>query len=317
MYVFLSFRPIKSNEVRVRSGAAYENVGIIVQGPLIERDNLTYETLLIYKKIFPGSKIILSTWINESHALIEKFLKLGVEIVLSEPPKTPGWGNINMQMCSVNAALNKAHELGLGYAMKTRTDFRIYSSSAISFLLALIKHFQRSNENRKIIISNFGTCRHRVYGATDIFQFGELSDMRLYWSGGGWEEELARHFKDEILVNGTPLVCEIFLCARYLKQMGRKLNFNLDCWWAALVEYFIVVDLQSIDAVFLKYDYAIEQRFIRTYSEDYSRSINFSDWLGMYSGQIQSWTTDFGKGAKEFRETWALDSKGHLQQLIR
>lgn len=39
-----------------------ETVGIVMQGPIFVRDHFTLETIRIYGKLFPGAKVILSTW---------------------------------------------------------------------------------------------------------------------------------------------------------------------------------------------------------------------------------------------------------------
>ena len=45
----------------------------------------------------------------------------------------------------------------------------------------------------------------------------------------------------------------------------------------------VIVDVNSIDFFWYKYDWNFEQRFIRNYLFKSSRSIEFSEWLSMYN----------------------------------
>ena len=60
---------------------------IIIQGPIENEDEFTLETVKIYKKIFPNTKIILSTWNTEKQSIIDKFKRENIEIILNEIPK--------------------------------------------------------------------------------------------------------------------------------------------------------------------------------------------------------------------------------------
>jgi hypothetical protein len=44
----------------------YSDIAIILQGPLHNFRNFTYQTCLLYKKNYPGVKIIVSTWVDEN-----------------------------------------------------------------------------------------------------------------------------------------------------------------------------------------------------------------------------------------------------------
>jgi hypothetical protein len=316
MFSFRSFRPKFSSDCLSPPCTGQREVGIIVQGPLILKEDLTYETLCLYKKLFPDVTVILSTWIGSDRKSLEKIKTLGIETVLSKKPEKAGWGNINLQMISTNAGLLRAKELELRYVLKTRTDFRIYSSTAISFLVSLLKKFPTAEGTSRVVISDIATCRHRIYGATDIFQFGEISEMLTYWNGGLWHDEIKNEFDGKMIVNSTPIISEIFLCARYLKRKGKRLDFTLENWWKYLAENYVVVDLYSLDAVWFKYDWFLEQRFVRSYFESFPRAVTFSDWFSLYAGAITGWPVYISKTNKSFQEIWNQEEDGKLNQLV-
>src|SRR4029079_1102553 len=78
---------------------------------------------------FPGARLILSTWKTESDAVLNAFRKLGIEVVQSDPPEKPGQQNINFQLVSSRAGVERAAEMGAQYVLKTRTDQRLYSAN--------------------------------------------------------------------------------------------------------------------------------------------------------------------------------------------
>ena len=49
---------------------------IIMQGPLVRKDDFTVETVKIYGKLYPGAIVIVSTWNSESQELIGRLKEL-------------------------------------------------------------------------------------------------------------------------------------------------------------------------------------------------------------------------------------------------
>ena len=68
---------INSTDVSISS-----KIAIIIQGPILDNSNFIYETIKIYKKTFPKSLIILSTWDDEIEKL-KKIKKLKIKLILS------------------------------------------------------------------------------------------------------------------------------------------------------------------------------------------------------------------------------------------
>jgi hypothetical protein len=72
----------------------HSEYAVVVQGPLYVKNRLTVETLLLYKKLFPGAMIILSTWDDTDPAAVAEARQAGVEVVISEVLKNGGPLNI-------------------------------------------------------------------------------------------------------------------------------------------------------------------------------------------------------------------------------
>ena len=121
--------------------------------------------------------------------------------------------------------------------------------------------------------------------------FGHINDLLIYFDKKNFIESLS-DFKiniNNLLINETPVVAEIFLCSRYLKKLKGDLEWTLDDWWKCLEKYFCVVDNSSLDVFWNKYDWNYEYRYIRTYSDKFARSVDFQDWLSLYSKYENNW----------------------------
>lgn len=101
-------------------GYRTNNVAIIIQGPIVERDSFTLESVRLYKKIYKECEIIVSTWNTVNSTVLKQFEKENIHVVLSEEPKYSGIGNINYQVRSTVAGIDYAKKLGAVFVLKTR-----------------------------------------------------------------------------------------------------------------------------------------------------------------------------------------------------
>ena len=298
-------RPIDSAsyEVTPRVGTDDERVtAVVIQGPLQSEEDFTLETVKIYKKIFPVSPVIVSTWSSESKKDLDALERAGATLVITDKPTKTGWGNIELQVLSTSAGLQRAKELGCQYVAKTRTDWRMYRPSALQCLNSLLRMFPSSDHGRqesRIVASSIATLKHRVYGLTDIFQYGSMPDMSKYWEN--LNNDVQGKFKQvdppEIL-NDTPLVAEIYLCSRYLELIGLDLDFSLQQWWGSLKNYFIIIDNSMLDAVWSKYDKNFENRYTSAYTLRGPLAIDHLDWLRLMNSDVSDWENN------GFKERW-------------
>ncbi len=73
-------------------------LAIVVQGLILKDDDFTLETLKLYRDIFPGCELILSSWDYEDAEYLAQFKDLPVKMVLSKDPENPGVANVNRQI---------------------------------------------------------------------------------------------------------------------------------------------------------------------------------------------------------------------------
>ena len=303
----VNIRSVSSNKINTADYA------IIIQGPIREYAAFLLETINLYEKIFPDVLIVISTWINEKESVINKLNRKKVKVLLNDLPIDGGLFNVDFQTTSTYAGIKYAERQGVKYCIKTRADCRIYKENTLSFLTSIMSTFPNTSElnlKSRIIASSLATCKYRVYGLTEIFLFGAVSDLQQYFLPSPHEKWLDEKGIDinSPLIYGTPIVSEIFLCARYLDSLGVELDWTLEHWWSCLKNHFCVFDAESIDLFWYKYDWQFEKRFCRSYANKSPRVVEFSDWLSLFSGQDVNWAEI------DYKETWGMEN-GNLKQL--
>ena len=86
--------------------------GIVIQGP-----TEYYKELTDYYSQF--SNVVWATWNDESITNLDYIRSKGIEVILLEKPKFPGYMNINMQLASSFAGIN---HLDVDEVLKVRSD---------------------------------------------------------------------------------------------------------------------------------------------------------------------------------------------------
>ena len=293
-YLTFHLRPKNSEDFYLEStNKNKEKFAIIIQGPIGKKFSFLKDTINIYKKIFKNTVIIISTWKSENINLINSLKEENVFILFSEEPDKSLY-NIDHQIISTNVALKLAREKGALYSIKTRTDTRLYKNNLENFLIALFKTFPVKENNiikSRIIVPSLVTFKFRIYSLSDIVMIGNTDDLLEYFDLCSFEESIKKMqiSKNNLLKNETPVVAEIFLCARLLMKINKDLKWNLDDWWSSLKNYFCIIDNSSLDLLWHKYDWQYEYRFLRTYSNTFSRAVDFQDWLSLYQNLNNEW----------------------------
>lgn len=269
---------------RLKSQPKY---AVIIQGPIYKKDDFTLETIRLYKKFFSGTDIIVSTWDTEDSDYIKKIKDENIEVTLNAEPEIPGPSHINFQLKSTFAGVKRAEELGAEYVLKTRTDQRIYGINVLDFFYNLLKTFPPKMEYKqkeRIIGVSLNTFKYRLYDLSDMVIFGFLDDMKLFWSAA---PDNRPYKNDANLTQGEfsrLRICEMYLTSEFLKNIGRELKWTLEDSWQAMVDHFIVVDQQSIDLYWHKYNKHKEFRYLKYGAILNNREMSFLEWFNLYKG---------------------------------
>ena len=295
-YLTYHLRPKLSQDFDLESTCEIsEKFAVIIQGPIKENSDFLKHTLKIYKKIFKNSLIIVSTWEDENKELIEELHGENIHIILSDDKEIKkSRSNINKQIISTNVALNFAKTQNVKYCLKTRTDQRIYNNNLETFLISLLKTFP-VKENKliksRILVPPMGTFKFFLYHLTDLMMFGETQDLINYWDKESYDVGLKKMGLNEkkFFINDTPLCPETFLCSRFIGKIEDNVVWDLENWWRCLRDYFCIIDNSSLDSLWFKYEWEVEYRYLKTYSDKTSRTVDFHEWLSLYNNSKNNW----------------------------
>lgn len=268
-------------------------LAIVIQGPIIEVDSFTLETVKLYKKHFPNAFLILSTWSDQKPSLATLFETLGIHVLLNAKPDYAGVSNINLQIVSSKAGVKKARELGAEYVLKTRTDQRMYALNIEEYLYNIIQLFPVNangcKQDKRIVGMSMNTFKYRLYGLSDMLLYGHIDDMIMYWDVELDNRRFSNNEMQIAMVSPRSFVhwrvCEVYLATEFLMKIGRNLEWSLKDSWRVFADHFCVVDKELLDLYWCKYGFS-EFRW-----KEYEKQINvfeemsFKEWLNLYSNQ--------------------------------
>ena len=260
---------------------------IVLQGQIVLDSNFTVETLKIYRKNFPNAILILSTWSIPN--IQKKELKaINVYVIENQKPANPGIGNINLQIVSSRSGILEAQKQGALYVLKTRCDQRIYHPGFDAYLFNLIHYFPLGKEvslqKKRLIGASLNCMKFRLYGVSDMFLFGCIDDMVMYW-----DTPLDERLHSPETQNNTAIswrehamlrICEVYLCIEFIKKLGREIRYTLSDSFDVLSKHFLIIDKDAIKIYWHKY----------TLNADrypafglYEPELGFNDWLMLFS----------------------------------
>ena len=280
-----NFFIIKLLPIRIKNKNAnlpvYKNIKeefvILMQGPLVHKNDFTLETLSFYRSVFPNVKIILSTWDSECSLTCKKIEKTGVDILTSELPQITGISNVNLQLISTNAAINYLGDENQ-YILKTRTDHRIYSSD--NWLAYLRKKCEMSipgqGLEKKLLICNLNMFQSRKYVVSDMFMFGKNKDMKCFWDVSHQKTNQDTYLDNDIFgFHGA----ETHIMNKFLKLVRWNILKTRSDSDEFLHSYFSIIDKDVLELFWFKYNHFYDRKF-KTVDNGRSRItsvINFDD----------------------------------------
>jgi hypothetical protein len=287
------FRPRMDCDFKLKSNVeSCANMSIVIQGSL-GNDVFVVDTVKIYKRLFPNSQIIVSTWDDECVDIIKSIEDLGVVVILNSKPANRGISNINLQILSTRRGVEIAKKSGSEFVLKVRTDQRLYATNTYGFFKNLLSIFPVSSENarNRIIGVSLNTFMYRMYGLSDMLMFGHVDDIMKFWGVKLDEREPEYPFdanKATLRDFAEWNVCEVYLTTEYLKSVGHTPKWTLEDSLNVFKKYFCIIDKESIDLFWNKYT-TLEYRWSRyDLEENVFREISFRDWLEIYLSENNS-----------------------------
>ena len=261
------------------------NFAIVVQGPIILDQNFTFETLKLYRKNFPDTNIILSTW-PTTKKNIRILKKLKINVLENVEPNNKGISNINLQIISSRNGIFLAKKMGAKFVLKTRTDQRAYHPNLKNYLFNFLYAFplKKKYESQKyrLVATSLNTFKYRLYGISDMFMFGHIEDVIKYFSPPLDNRiKLTNKLSNYSWSTFSKLnICEVYFSTNFLKKIGRKINFTLANSLRIYRDHFVILDYESIKLYWHKYTLNNNRYEHLGFSDP---QLSFCDWLMLYN----------------------------------
>lgn len=276
---------VKRNSVIIKPK---EKIAMVMQGPLSNKDDFTFETLKLYKKMYAGVDLILSTWKNEDSSTIKRIKDLGVTVIENEKPLFNGHHNINLQIESSKNGLLEAKLRGAEFALKVRTDQRMYNPDSINLFMLL--HYQypadsTTKQKGRLFSINIGVMKYRLYCVGDMMFFGQIDEILFYWSSPHDTRTIVMPLKISSLETSKLLTAETYLTVKYLERIGHEVQWTVEDSWQSYGKYFCVIDYAFFDMLWNKHNSHTEYK-TRFYTMNHNyESLTYADWLAAYTGR--------------------------------
>jgi hypothetical protein len=208
------------NYTSARTSYDLDKTCIVMQGPILTRGSLTLKSLSAYRNLYPNTPMVLSTWRKEVDEIHDELKNLDIDIIETERPAYPGYGNINLQITSAINGINHSLKYNPKFLLKTRTD--IFLSSP-NFLETLIEHsWFGSKDNalvNRLIITSFNSFIFRPFSFNDQLTFGKTSDVVRFWSAPNdyrLESEMLGAYSKNLIEQSRARCAEVWLVTNYL-----------------------------------------------------------------------------------------------------
>lgn len=309
-YFSYRIRPMKQTkhiQILQKACDIKKKIAIVLQGPIRDNSDFLIETIKFYRKQYPDVDIIVSTWDDEDLKVLEELDKEKIYIIQSSKPDYSGILNVNYQIVSTRAGVNKASELGNEYVIKTRTDQRVCKPYIFYSLCELLSLYEPQNtnfmQNRIIITSTFIHNMFTPYFFSDFFYMGTVKDIGnlfacdLDYRQDRYEKKMSRKKYSE-----TMYPPEIYLLKTYLINcLNYNCNDTIKDYWQCLKDFFICLDRKDIDLFTPKYEYNYAEHIANSefaFNDDKHNKVlmgfNFWTWLNLYTGIFQ-YKTEYEK----------------------
>ena len=265
-------------------------IAIVIQGPVNHVAAFTFNTVERYLSLFLEAQVILSTWEDEDLSQFQLFqTNPNFHIVRTAKPEFSGMYNINLQILSSYAGVQKARGLACKYTVKTRTDQVFLNQQTLIYLWFLLKNYCDFGADSRIVALSKNTFLYRLYGISDMFLFGHTEDLEVFWSAPldrrtniSIEGRTGNNSNVEPTLKSYSIseLCEVYLVANYIRAKGIEPDFSFKHSLEVYRDLFVIADSRSIDLIWDKYT-RNEDRWHKDSKPNPFYEVTFLDWLQM------------------------------------
>jgi hypothetical protein len=270
------------------------NIAIVLQGPIVSKNSITLRIIQHYFVRYPEVCIVVSTWEDTAASDIAPFVELAkkekIRLVLNPDPEYPGVFNINRQIISSRNGLSSVLE-DFEYAIKSRTDQVFIAPRFMNHLQTLLNRYSNNFfDQEKIVISSFNTFAFRLYGASDMFQFGKTKNLFDYWNQPLDNRDISDLTKvsPNLKEEARKRIAEVYLNTNYfIEKLKKEPNYEFIESLDFIAHYFIVADANSLGQKWFKYT-NLSNRWGVGKFPNRSYEMTHIDWIGLQDN-FEAW----------------------------
>ncbi|CAN1484300.1 WavE lipopolysaccharide synthesis [Candidatus Nanopelagicaceae bacterium] len=254
-------------EIRDLAVGKVLNSAILIQGPIYQDPHSTFDICERYCKLYPESRVVLSTWDSQDTTIFEEMEFPNFHLVKTKKPIFAGPSNINLQIASTRAGLEFIEALGIERVLKTRSDLFLFSET---FLNSCDYFFTKYSEwdHDRIIVPGFNSFLFREYSLTDQIMYSSTKNLARFW-GCNFVSQVEENF-----------ISEKYLIHSYLQNIGANADVSLRRSLEVYRDYFVVVDSAEFNIIWNK---GTRREVLSRYQElpfpNLSSEITHSIWL--------------------------------------
>lgn len=302
-YVAFQIKPWASADIPLVDGFnTSHSFAIVLQGPICTKNDMTLNTILFYKKVYPYAVIIISTWEDEK---VEQFEKIkDIVIIRNKKPLHNGIDNVNLQLVSSLTGIKKAKELGCIFSVKTRTDQRICKPYIFDLMISALGVFPSNHNCQKGRLITLGMQRGGMFMpwfVSDFMYLGYTDDLiKLLSVKLDYRKEVKNPREITAFMtrrqNAEQMIApEVYIFKHYCKDVLKcQCADSIESFWESIKKYFICFGMNDVDLMWEKYDwlYNLNNNTGAYYGKKDSLdcidtiNLDFFNWFNLYSGNI-------------------------------
>ncbi|SEF66897.1 WavE lipopolysaccharide synthesis [Butyrivibrio sp. Su6] len=178
------------------------DTAIVIQGPVLYEGDFTLETLLYYRRLYPVTTIILSTWAGEVTTELRYMVEaVGIVVLENEKPEITGKTNVKLQALSSLKGIELAErDKNIKYVLKTRTDQRFFLPDFLNYMRNMMSLYpvrRKELEGRIEFLGGYSSLLTYPFRLTDFMTFGTVGDIKRFYSCSCEDERLENAYPDE------------------------------------------------------------------------------------------------------------------------
>lgn len=296
------------------------DVAIIFQGEIRSCKKYVFQTICLYRKMYPNITIVLSIWDYEFDEHIELLCsKYDVHLLANTVPGKSGLGHVNYQLKGTHEAIKfiqKKYNGLIKYVLRTRTDQRIYLDDFLTYLknslitYACTDHTGKLSDRIVVVGSPINSYIWLPFHLCDFMTFSTINNIEKIYSAEydlhengiqnvkwftffkniitKYELVLPNHYSSKIeklnRISDKIYSAEIFLFKNFYNKNIESIHADtlVQQYHSFVKECLVVVDEKTLLLDWPKYLFYIEQKNV--FSKGFG-GLSHTAWLNIYASQ--------------------------------